>query len=247
MAWNGLSVLAVVPARGGSKSIPRKNLAKIGGKSLIAWTAAAAAALPWLDATVLSTDDPIIAEEGRTHGLTVPNLRPAELATDTAKAVDAWRHAWLSSENHWKRPFDLSILLQPTTPFRTSAEIEATVRAMVNGNHKAATTISRVPGHYTPQKTLVLDGGGVLHFFHPEGAQHSNRQSIPAYYSRNGLCYAVRRQTLLEEGTIVEDDCVGVIIKRPLANIDDPIDLEFAEFLYQKGLAFGLPSPAEAI
>ena len=118
MAWQGRKVLAVVPARGGSKGIPRKNLCKVGGMSLIAHAARTARALDWIDRAVLSTDDEEMADEGRRHGLEVPFLRPAELASDTASGVDVWRHAWLESERHYGCRFDLSVLLQPTTPLR---------------------------------------------------------------------------------------------------------------------------------
>jgi CMP-N-acetylneuraminic acid synthetase len=116
MAMNGLSVLAVVPARGGSKGIPRKNLERVAGYSLVARAAMVARQLPWLDAAVLSTDDEEIAEEGRRYGISVPILRPADLASDTATGVAAWRHAWLASERHFDRQFDCSVLLQPTSP-----------------------------------------------------------------------------------------------------------------------------------
>ena len=95
MTWNSLSVLAVVPARGGSKGIPNKNLRKVGGRSLIEHSARTATALSWIDRTVLSTDDEKIAEEGRSYGLEAPFLRPAELAGAPATASNA--HATMSS------------------------------------------------------------------------------------------------------------------------------------------------------
>ena len=93
MTWDGLSVLAIVPARGGSKGVPRKNLREVGGLSLIGWAAKTIADLPWIDQGVLSTDDVEMAEEGRLRGLEVPFLRPDELATDMADSVDMWQHA----------------------------------------------------------------------------------------------------------------------------------------------------------
>ena len=101
MTWNRLAVLAVSPARGGSKGIPDKNLRKVGGRSLIEHSARTAAALSWIDRTVLSTDDEKIAEAGRSCGLEVPFLRPAEFAGDLSPTVEAWRHAWLASEEHY--------------------------------------------------------------------------------------------------------------------------------------------------
>lgn len=235
MAWQGLSVLAVIPARGGSKGIPRKNLRRVGGISLVGRAARLAAALPWVDQAVLSTDDPEIAEEGRRHGVDAPFLRPAELASDTATGASAWQHAWLASEAHYERRFELSVLLQPTSPLRRPEEVERTLAAMVEGGHRAATTISKVPGHFAPQKLLTLDAAGRVAFHHPEGSRHSNRQSIPDYYYRNGLCYAVRRETLVDCGMIVEEDCIGVVIDRYVANIDEPVELVIAECLFRQG------------
>lgn len=228
MARHGSSVLAVVPARGGSKGIPRKNLCKIEGQSLVERAARVANALPWLDARVLSTDDLEIAEEGRRCGLAVPFMRPADLASDQATGVAAWRHAWLATEAALGRTFDCSVLLQPTSPLREAMDVERTFDAMMAGGHQAAATVSRVPGHYTPEKLLTLDEGR-LSFLHPEGAAHSNRQGIPAYYTRNGLCYAARREAIVDRQEIVETDCAAVVFDGFVANIDDPIDLEIAQ------------------
>jgi CMP-N-acetylneuraminic acid synthetase len=194
MAWEGRTVLAVVPARGGSKGVPRKNIAAIGGRSLIARAADVIEALPWIDAALITTDDPDFADEARRHGLDAPFLRPPELATDTAGAVDVWIHAWLAAEARQGRRFDASLYLQPTSPFRTPAQVEATLSAMMAGGRAAACTVSRVPGHYTPQKILLRDDAGGLSYFAVDGAQHKNRQSIPAYWYRNGYCYAALRR-----------------------------------------------------
>ncbi|MEX1203964.1 MAG: acylneuraminate cytidylyltransferase family protein [Dongiaceae bacterium] len=235
MTWHGHTVLAVVPARGGSKGIPRKNLAVVGGLSLVARAAKVAAALPWLDAAVLTTDDAEIAAEGRGHGLDVPFLRPAGLATDLAGAAETWQHAWLESEAHYGRRFELSVWLQPTSPLRRPEDVERTLRAMVDGGHRAATTVSRVPGHFTPEKLLTLDAEGLVHFYRPDGARHAVRQTIPPYYHRNGLCYAATRETVVDRLHTVEEDCIGVLVEGHVANIDEPIDLEIAQWLADRG------------
>lgn len=235
MSYQGRTVLVVVPARGGSKGIPGKNLAKVAGLSLIGHAARVARALRWADRALLTTDDPAIAAEGRAHGLDVPFTRPAALATDTAAAVDVWRHAWLAAEDHYRMGFDVAVYLQPTTPLREAHEVEAVVRAVVEGGHKAATTVSRVPGHFSPHKIMTMDAGGRLGFFLPEGARVVARQQAPVTWYRNGLAYAARRATVVDEGHIVEDDCVGIAIDRPLANIDEPVDLVIAEALARSG------------
>lgn len=230
MTFKGYSVLAVVPARGGSKGIPRKNLCLVGGKSLIERVASVIAALSWLDAAVLSTDDEEIASEGRRCGLAVPFRRPAELAADSAGSVDMWRHAWLESERHHGNTFALSVLLEPSSPLRRPEDVERTLEALVMQGRAAAATVSRTPAHYAPEKTLSLRDG-VIGFALPSGAGIRQRQQLPAYYHRNGACYAVRRATLVDEGTIIERDCAAVIVERPLVNIDEPHDLELANLL----------------
>jgi len=231
MTWQGKSVLAVIPARGGSKSIPRKNLVKLGGISLVGRSAKLALSLPWIDHVVLSTDDEEIADEGRLHGLDVPFMRPAELAEDKSNSIEMWKQVWLEAEEHYGICFEYSLLLEPTSPLRRSEDVERTIQALVEGNHRAAATFSRTPAHYTPHKTLTIDTEGMVGFYLPEGARHSLRQSIPPYYHRNGICYAVRRDTLIEHGAIIERGCAAIVIDRPVVNIDDEFDLDIARML----------------
>lgn len=234
MTWNELSVLAVIPARGGSKGIPNKNLRQVGGRSLIEHTARTAAALAWIDRAVLSTDDEKIAEEGRGCGLEVPFMRPAELADDLASAIEAWRHAWLASEEHYGCRFDISVLLQPTTPLRRAEDVERTVRTMVEGGHRAAAAVSRVPGHYIPEKIVELDEKGCIALYCEQSTTLTSRQAFPTYYSRNGVCYCATRDAVVNDRDPVRNDCVGVVIEEPVANIDEPLELEWAEFLAQR-------------
>ena len=233
MAWRGEAVLAVVPARGGSKGIPRKNLRRVGPWTLIEWTARLIRDLPWIDRVVLSTDDPEIAEEGRRVGLDVPFRRPPELATDTAAGVEVWRHAWLAAEEHWEMRFPLSVYLQPTTPLRRPEEVTRTIDTLVAGGFAAATTVAPVPGHFLPGKILRLDARGCLHPFRDRPAVDNRQQAAPAYW-RTGAAYAARRHAVVEERRILGPDCAGVLVEGPTVNIDDPIDLEFAEFLYRR-------------
>lgn len=234
MAYEGYKILAVIPARGGSKGIPRKNLCQIAGISLVGHAFKVTQSLEWIDRTVLSTDDEEIAEEGRTHGLEVPFMRPPELATDTASSHEVWKHAWLTSEKHFKEHYDISVLLEPTSPLRRPEDISLTVRALMESNCDAAATVSRAPAHFTPHKCLTLDKNGIIGFYRENGPLFSIRQKIPDYYFRNGICYALKRHTLLEKGMIIEENCIAVIITRPVVNIDDQHDLEYAEFLFQR-------------
>jgi CMP-N-acetylneuraminic acid synthetase len=227
------SVLAVIPARGGSKSIPRKNLARVGGLSLVGRAVRVATGLDWIDRAVISTDDAEIAEEAVRHGAEAPFLRPPELAGDTANSKDMWRHAWSACEAHYGERYDLSVLLEPTSPLRRPADVERTVRALLDSGAAAAATVSHTPAHFTPHKTLTVTDGRIG-FYLADGARHSLRQSIPDYYHRNGACYAVRKATLFEHDAIIEHDCLAVPIERPMVNIDDAFELELAEWLLSR-------------
>ena len=231
---DGLTVLAVVPARGGSKSIPRKNLKTVGGISLVGRAAQVAAALPMIDAALISTDDREIAAEAQKHGLDAPFMRPPELSGDTATSVDMWRHAWLAAEAHYGKRFDLSVLLEPTSPLRRPEDVERTLRALIDNGAPAAATVSLTPAHYTPHKTLKINEKNEIEFYLEGGAKHSLRQGIPAYYHRNGLCYAVTRDQLVNQGCIIDRGAVAVIVDRHVVNIDDVLELELAEWLLER-------------
>ena len=234
MSYKGFKILAVIPARGGSKGIPRKNLCTIAGVSLVGHAAKAALAIEWIDRTVLSTDDDYIAAEGQKYGAAVPFRRPVELASDRARSTDMWKHAWLASEDYFEEKYDISILLEPTSPLRRPEDIQTTVKTLIENDCDAAATFSRAPAHFTPHKCLTLDDNGIIGFYHEHGRQFSIRQKIPDYYFRNGICYAVKRRTLLEKEMIIEENCKAVVIERPVVNIDDLHELEYAEFLFQK-------------
>ncbi len=227
-------MLAVIPARGGSKGIPRKNLAQVAGQSLIGHVAAVIAQLDWLSHAVLSTDDEEIAEEGRKHELAVPFMRPAELSGDRATAVDTWRHAWLASEQEYDMRFDQSVLLEPTSPLRTADDVEQAVSLLAERGCSSVVTVSRSPAHFAPERTLRIDDDGYLGPYLADGLTYTARQMIGNYYYRNGLVYAVTRSSLVDRGIIIGDDTCALPIERPVVNIDEPLDLEWAEFLLQR-------------
>ena len=234
MSLDNKKILVVIPARGGSKGIPRKNLARLGGRTLIAHAAGVVAELDWLDFAVLSTDDDEIAEEGRRQGLQVPFMRPAELAADRSTAVDMWRHAWLASESHCDTRFEISVLLEPTSPMRRADDVTRTVLALLESDCSSAVTVSRTPAHFTPERTLCVNDKGHLRPYLQEGLKYTSRQMIPAYFYRNGLTYAVTRKGLVDRGLIIQEDTLAVPVERPVVNIDEPLDLAWAEFLLQQ-------------
>ncbi|CAE7405488.1 GNE [Symbiodinium microadriaticum] len=227
---DGPDVLAVIPARGGSKGIPKKNLQIVGGRSLIARAADICAAVPAISYALLSTDDQTMASEGLKHGLKVPFLRPADLSSDTASSVDVWHHAWRMAEEETGKTFEVSVLLEPTSPLRLPMDVERALLAIAQGA-SSAVTVSKTPSHFTPHKTLRIETDGSLGFFREDGGEHIRRQTIPAFYHRNGACYAIRRDRLFQTRQIIGAGTVPVVIDRPMVNIDEPEELAFANWL----------------
>ncbi len=231
MPFRNKNILAVIPARGGSKGIARKNLRLVNGKSLIEHAAQCVNQLDWIDAVVLSSDDDEICSHARRANIDVPFKRPQVLATDDAKSVDVWKHAWLFCENHYGKTFDISILLEPTSPMRTPEDITTAVSILIDNPVLTVATVSKTPGHYTPHKTLEILETGFIKPYLEGGIQYSIRQHIPDYYHRNGICYATTRESLIDKHNLMEKNCLPLVIHRPIVNIDEEIDLKLAEVL----------------
>ncbi|MFK7794697.1 MAG: hypothetical protein AB8B89_05050 [Gammaproteobacteria bacterium] len=231
MSYKHHNILAVIPARGGSKGVLRKNLRDINGKSLIAHTAECVNQLSWIDAVVLSSDDAEICMHARNSNIDVPFTRPKELSTDDAKSIDVWKHAWLYCEDYYSKRFDISVLLEPTSPMRTPQDIINAVDLLIEKQAFSVASVSKTPGHYTPHKTLQFSDTGFIDPYLEDGIKYSIRQHIPNYYHRNGICYATTRESLVEKNNLMEKQCVPLVIERPVVNIDEEIDLKLAEVL----------------
>lgn len=247
MAWrdsgHDYGVLAVVPARGGSKGIPGKNMKRLGGLTLVGRATQLAVSMPWIDEVIVSTDDPEIAAEVLRQGGEAPFLRPDNLASDTASSDDMWRHAWVAAEAHYGRRFDISILLEPTSPLRNPGDLTATMDTLLDGDHRGAVTVSPTPAHYAPHKTLMVEADGRVGFLVEDGARFARRQDVPALYHRNGLCYALRRDPFLAGAPILNEDCAAVVVERQVVNIDEPFELELAAWLLARQGAATLAEP----
>ena len=229
---HGKAVLAVVPARAGSKGIPNKNIQRVAGQSLIARAGDTLREIAFIDARVISTDSPEYAEEGRQHGLDAPFLRPTRLSSDDAGAVETMQHAVTACESHYGKRFDIVLIIEPTSPLRTSADIERTVESMLAAGADSAVTVSRLPIKFHPLKLLAASDDGRLRHFHEGGSAITGRQQLPSgLLWRNGVCYAVSRECLLQQGAIITDNTVAVLTDRDVVNIDDPVELTLAEVL----------------
>ena len=225
--------LGVIPARGGSKGLPGKNLRKLGSLSLIGQAVASAREAALLARFIVSTDSREIADEAKLHGAEVPFLRPAEFATDQAGMLPVLQHAvrWLVS-SAGVRP-DLIVTLQPTSPFRTGTEIDATIRKVIDTGSDSAQTLSEASYH--PYFMKTLDGDRTVALF-PDGHRYVRRQDAPPVYQPSGAVYVTRYATLMEQGHILGEDNRGVIMAfEASVNIDTEWDFLLAELLLREG------------
>lgn len=234
MSFESKRILAVVPARSGSKGIVGKNLIKINGVPLIGHVGMLIQKLEFIDYALLSTDSIKIADVGNEYGLMTPFIRPPALSDDKALSIDVWRHAWLEAERVNNLTFDISILLEPTSPLRISEDIIRSLKLLFTNNNETVVTVSKTPAHFTPEKTFKINPDGFLEFFISNGQSYSLRQDIPSYYHRNGICYAAKRNAIINKKTIIGKKTSALVIDRPVANIDDPADLLWAEILMSK-------------
>lgn len=201
------SVLAVIPARGGSKGVPRKNLRTVGGRPLIAWSvvlAGEAVAAGLVRRAIVSTDDPEIAAAARAAGGDVPFVRPPELADDRAKMAPVLRHAVLEAEAAEGVRFDWVLLLQPTSPLRTLDDLRRAIDLAATGETDSVISVVQVFDTH-PVLMKRIEGERLVPFCVPEPEGTRRQDYAPAAYMRNGAIYLTRRDVLVERGSIWGD------------------------------------------
>lgn len=219
--------LALIPARGGSKGIPRKNIRAIAGKPLIAWTIEAALRSGLLDAVVVSTDDAEIAEVARQAGAQVPFLRPAELAQDGTPGIDPVLHALGALPG-----FGAVLLLQPTSPLRSTADIDACL-ALAHGR-QAVSVVSVSEPDTHPEWTYRLGGDQTLRRF-VDAAPVARRQDLPPVVALNGALYYAQTDWLLQGRRLVAPETLAYVMPRARAiDIDTPLDWQIADMLLKE-------------
>lgn len=205
-------VLCLVTARGGSKGLPGKNIRPLLGKPLIAWSIDAGLCAPSADALVVSTDDEAIAQVARAAGALVPFMRPAELAGDTASSIDVVLHAidWLAAAGEH---YDVVVLLEPTSPLRESADIEAALELMARQHAGAVVSVCRAESVH-PAFMYRRNVGGRLQPFLERQPTGLRRQEIEPLYFLEGTVYASRIDVLRARRSFYHEDTVGYEVPR---------------------------------
>ena len=227
-------VLGLIPARGGSKSIPRKNIRPLGGKPLIAWTIEVALACPSLDRVVVSTDDREIAEMAQRYGAEVPFMRPVEFAQDGTPDLPVYKHAlsWLSDNEQYVP--DITVWLRPTVPFRAVEDVEAVLKKLIDTRADCVRSVCEAEHH--PYWMKKLEGDRLLPFSSVANeTEFYQRQILPPAFLLNGAVDAIWHESAPDDGFLFEGDIRGYLM--PLersVDIDTELDFGLAEVLLQR-------------
>jgi CMP-N,N'-diacetyllegionaminic acid synthase len=237
-----MRVLGLIPARGGSKGIPRKNVRPLAGKPLIQHTIDAARAAGRLTRVIVSTDDAEIADVARRGGAEVPFLRPGELARDDTPMLPVVQHA-LDTLEQAGELYDAVCLLQPSSPLRTGADIDACIAMLEQEEADAVVSVLPVPAEYNPHWVYFRRSDGTLRLATGETTPIPRRQALPPAFHRDGAVY-VTRTAVVRHGSLYGERLLGYLMDPAWSvNLDERADWERAEALLGRRIA----APAAAL
>lgn len=229
---NGCRVLALIPARGGSKGIKDKNIVDLCGKPLLAYTVEAAAKSSYIDDVVVTTDSQVIADVAIKYGAQVPFMRPEHLAQDTSTTLEAVLHA-IETLRKQRQNYDVLVLLQPTAPLRDAKDIDTALEVYVANDRASLVSVSEVSDHPILMRTITEEGK--LHNLLDVGST-CRRQDMPKIYRVNGSIY-INNVMEINDSTSFNDNCVPYIMKKEHSiDIDEMADLVQAEYFLEVNL-----------
>ncbi len=230
--FKGKSIIGIIPARGGSKRLLRKNVRPFCGKPLVAWTIAEAKKSRYLDDVIVSTDDNVISRISRKYCTNVPFKRPASLASDKAKTVDVMLHAlkWFEGKG---LDYDIVVLLQPTSPLRTAADIDEAVKLLFKKHASAIVSVCKVEHH--PYWSGPLQKSGSMRDFMKGSSRAKRTQDMPVFYRLNGAVYVIYSKTLKKAKSFYGDNTFAYVmpVGRSI-DIDNKEDFSMAEYFFKE-------------
>lgn len=203
-----MKVLGIIPARGSSKGVPRKNIKLLVGKPLLAYTAESALKAKLLTKIVLSTEDMEIAEIGKSLGIDVPFLRPAELATDTTPTLPVVLHVIEYLKKNGEE-FDAICLLQPTNPLRRSEDIDNCIELLEKSGAESVISVLKVPHEYNPKWVYWQNESGEMVLTTGDSEPIPRRQDLPPAFHREGSIYLTKTEVLLKYGNLYGNKVLG--------------------------------------
>jgi CMP-N-acetylneuraminic acid synthetase len=224
-------ILGVIPARGGSKSVPRKNIALLQGKPVIAYTIEAAQQSQLLTHFLVSSEDAEIIAIAKEYGAPVPFIRSAELATDNAPTLPVVQHAVREMETQNNITYDFVVLLQPTTPLRLAEDIDLAIKKLISTEADSVISVCDV-GAYHPARMRQIVNDQLVELPIREPKEMLRRQDLPPVYIRNGAIYAVKRDVVMYQNSMVGKVSRPYIMPEERSvNIDSKLDFILAEIL----------------
>lgn len=228
---NKEKVIAIVPAREGSKRIPNKNIRHLNDKPLITYSIEAGLNSSYIDKLIVSTDSKRIAEISQACRAEVPFLRPSELASDTAGSFEVVQHALLYMLNEENAEFDYLLLLQPTSPLRTSKDIDSALELLIEKSADAIVSVCETD--HSPIWTNTIPDNLSMDNFVPKKHANIRSQDLPTYYRLNGAIYITRISQLLKERQFIlsKNTFAHIMPQNRSIDIDNEIDFQLAEIL----------------
>lgn len=227
-----MKVLGVIPARGGSKGIPGKNIKRLAGKPLIAYTSESAKKSNLLSRVILSSDSEEIIKVARDLGIEVPFRRPEVLAQDSTPTLEVVRHAVKYFISRGEE-FQAICLLQPTSPVRGEGLIDTAIEKFVSGNYDSLISVREVPAKFNPH-WIFEEEDGKLRISTGEKEIIPRRQDLPTAFFRDGAIYLVKVEVLLEQDSLYGEKIGYIKSSGPYVNLDVPEDWDQAEILFKK-------------
>jgi len=227
--FKGRTILAIIPARGGSKGVPRKNIRLLAGKPLIAWTIAEAKKSKYIDRLILSSEDDEIIEVARDFGCEIPFKRPVELAQDETPGIEPVIHAI----NTLEEKYDFVVLLQPTSPLRTVEDIDGCIQHCILTESPACVSLTEV--QQSPYWMYHLDDNMKLKPFVQNGEEINRRQDLPKVYALNGAVYIAESRFILKHKSFLAKETTGYVISiENSVDIDTELDFAYCEWLINR-------------
>ena len=229
--YKSKKILAIIPARGGSKRLPHKNVLDLAGKPLVAWSIESALSSKYIDRVILSSDDEEIIKVAKEWGCDIPFTRPKELAQDNSRSIDLVTHAL----NTLEEEYDDVILLQPTSPLRTSEDIDNAIEQFYAKDATSVIGVCEV--EHSPLWSNTLDESLSMNNFLDDKYNNSRSQDLPTYYRINGAFYMSRVASVLkEESFFVKENIYAFVMSQEHSvDIDTKLDFIIAEAVLKEG------------
>ncbi|NQU99342.1 MAG: acylneuraminate cytidylyltransferase family protein [Parcubacteria group bacterium] len=229
--YKNKKIISIIPARGGSKRLPRKNILSLAGKPLIAYSIEQSLKSEYIDKTIVSTEDKEIAEISKKYGAEVIE-RPKELATDEATTLVVLQHVLSVLKEQNYNP-DILVLLQPTSPLRKTSQIDESIKKLIDNNANIVASVSELHIGY---KWLLEIKNQKLHFISENNLEDTRTQDQKKAYELNGAIFVYKTKIVLDSKIYnFNDNCLPLIIdKKTSMDIDEPLDLELVEYYIKK-------------